>query len=145
MKKLDLTELKALFPVAHDFIMSHDMNEIQEQRYELGNNAYVNVESYNTYSFEERKYESHKKHVDIQYIITGSENILTADVETLFICQEYNEKSDIAFYDNSVSGQDNYLQAGEVLLLEPKDGHMPCISINDSIYVKKAVFKIPVE
>lgn len=145
MKKLNLTELKALFPVAYDFIMSHGMKEIQEQRYELGNNAYVNVESYNTYSFEERKYESHRKYVDIQYIITGSENILTADVDSLFICQEYNEKLDIAFYDNTVVGQNNYLHVGEMLLLEPKDGHMPCISIEDSIFVKKAVFKIPVE
>lgn len=31
-----------------------------------------------------------------------------------------------------------------MLLLTPEDAHMPCISVNESAKVKKAVFKIPI-
>ena len=141
MKKINIDELKKEFPKAYDFITSHDMKTISEQRYNLGNNEYVNVESYNTFDFEERRYEAHKKYIDIQCIIVGKENIIVEPVSNLSISEKYDEDRDIAFFVNSVRGVDNILIENDMLVLEPEDGHMPCISVEESEHVKKAVFK----
>lgn len=145
MKKLSIDGLREQFPVVYDFILTHDMAQIAEQRYELGDNVYVNVESYYTYEFKERRYESHTKYLDIQYLILGEEDILVVPVEELEIDEIYNPHRDISFYKNNVRGIDNILKAGDMLLLMPEDGHMPCIAVTDSVYVKKAVFKIPLK
>lgn len=145
MKRLSVDELREQFPVVYDFILTHDMVQIAEQRYELGDTAYVNVESYNTYEFKERRYESHIKYLDIQYLILGEEDIFVVPVGELEIDENYNSHRDITFYKNNARGIDNILKPGDMLLLMPEDGHMPCIAVRDSVYVKKAVFKIPLK
>jgi beta-galactosidase beta subunit len=37
------------------------------------------------------------------------------------------------------------MEVVDMLLLEPADGHMPCVAIEESVHVKKAVFRFPVE
>jgi YhcH/YjgK/YiaL family protein len=145
MKRLNKEDLKTAYPVAYEFLSTHDMVSLEEKRYELGNKAYVNVEAYGTYKFNERRYESHIKYVDIQCIIVGRENIIVEPVIFLSVVEEYNPKRDITFYKNDIHGFDNIMEAGDMLLLEPTDGHMPCVAIEESVYVKKAVFKFPVE
>jgi YhcH/YjgK/YiaL family protein len=141
MKRLNIEDLKVAYPDAYEFLSTHDMVSLEEKRYELGNRAYVNVESYDTYKFVERRYESHIKYVDIQCIIVGRENIIIEPVKNLSVVEEYNPEKDIAFYKNNIHGVDNIMKAGDMLLLEPADGHMPCVAIEESVHVKKAVFK----
>ncbi len=141
MVKLSLNDIKNSYPKAYNFIINHDMFNLVEQRYELGDGEYVNIESYNTYDFSQRRYESHKKYKDLQVILIGRENIIVEPINNLTVSEEYNPNKDIMFYENNVRGTDNYLEEGEMLLLDSQDGHMPCISINESVHVKKAVFK----
>lgn len=144
MRKISLNELKEQYTKVYDFITCHDMTELAEQRYDLGDDEFVNVESYSTFKFEERKYESHRKYIDIQCVIAGRENIIVEPICNLKITDAYNEERDIAFYNNAVRGIDCYVEAGEMLLLMPQDGHMPCVSIDNTVRVKKAVFKLKV-
>ncbi len=145
MKKLTLEEIKVAYPVVYDFLSKTDMKAIEEKRHDLADGIYVNVESYNTYSFEERRYESHQIYLDVQLIVTGKENIVVEQVSNLTIDEAYDANRDVAFYNNNVPGEKVLMTEGEMLLLEPADGHMPCISVDESAYVKKAVFKIPVK
>lgn len=145
MKKIMITELEKSYPKVYEFLKSNDMNSLEEKRYELGDGDYVNVESYSTYDFNVRKYESHIKYIDIQFIIVGRENIIVEPVSSLRVVEEYDELRDISFYDNDVHGVDCVLEEKQMLELLPADGHMPCISINGSEKVKKAVFKIRIK
>jgi beta-galactosidase beta subunit len=61
------------------------MISLEEKKCELGNEAYVNVESYGTYKLDERRYESHIKYVDIQCIIVGRENIVVEPVNLVSV------------------------------------------------------------
>lgn len=145
MKKITITELEKSYPKVYKFLKSNDMNSLEEKRYELDDSDYVNVESYSTYDFNVRKYESHIKFIDIQFIIVGRENIIVEPVSSLRVVEEYDELRDIAFYDNDVQGSNFILEEGEMLELLPEDGHMPCISVDGSIKVKKAVFKMRIK
>ena len=144
MKKITINDLKEHYTYIYEFIKAHDMIKLDEKRYELGNKAYVNIESYHTYKFEERRYESHIDYIDLQYIITGKEIIVVKPIFELVVDSPYNPDRDIIFYHNNIRGINMIMDAGDMMLLEPEDGHMPCVSVEDSVYVKKAVFKIPV-
>lgn len=145
MKKIDLNELKSIYPDVYEFITSHNMDTLTEQRYELNNEDYVNVESYTTQLFSERKYESHRRFIDIQYIISGEENIIVTHTDNLETNTPYSDENDITFYKNNYTGTDNIINSGEMIILEPNDGHMPCVAVDKPSYVKKAVFKIKIK
>lgn len=54
----------------------NQMTHLAEGRYELENGIYVNIESYSTCSCEEKKYEIHRKYIDLQYIISGTRSTI---------------------------------------------------------------------
>ena len=56
------------------------------------------ISTYLTVSEQEGKWESHKKYVDIQYIIHGSEQIGITNVKNLEINRPYKEDDDCIFY-----------------------------------------------
>ncbi len=120
------------------------MLELEEGRYDLSNGIYLNVESYDIYRFEERMYESHLKYLDIQCILLGCEYIVVESISNLQIEVDYSADKDIVFYSNSIVGNCVLLEGGKLLLLTPEDAHMPCIRVNESAKVKKAVFKISI-
>ena len=145
MKILSKEYIAKTYPVVENFINSTDMLSIKEDRYAITSTDYVNVESYNTFLFEDRQYESHRDYIDLQMIICGQEYIVVKSISELHAVSEYNSEKDIIFYSNDTCGQKILMKAGEFLELMPEDGHMPCISIDGSRRVKKAVFKIKIE
>ena len=122
-----------------------NMTKIQDGRYELADGIYVNVESYVPQYRSQKKYESHKKYVDVQYIISGAEIITVASINECVICERYDVVHDVVFYSNNLFGLDHILFENQYLVLKPIDAHMPCIQIAGYEYVKKAVVKIPIE
>ena len=59
---------------AFAFLRDNDLEKLELKRYDLdGNNLYVTISEYNTKNPEDAKFEAHKKYIDIQYVISGSE------------------------------------------------------------------------
>lgn len=105
----------------------------------------MNVEEYDTFDRTERKYENHRKYIDVQIVLAGKEIIEIAPVTALEMTSAYEDERDASFYSNSTNGQPHTLNTGDYLLIWPNQGHMPCLRAgNDSEHVKKAVVKIPV-
>jgi len=89
-------------------------------------------------------YESHKKYIDIQYVIEGEELIGLTTLDKVTVKDAYSEKKDIAFY-NSDSGDCIKATPEKFFLFFPEDVHRPSITTGDSILVKKIVVKILIE
>ena len=142
MRKMGIRELVSFSPNVFEFIQSNQLNTLEERRYELNSDDYVNIESYDTFKFHEKKFESHRVYLDIHDIISGVEAIYVESIDKLKVIKGYDNEKGIVFYDNTSKGICFVLQPGEMLLLEPCDGHKPCISVDKSNHVKKAVFKI---
>lgn len=122
----------------------NQMMYLAEGRYELENGIYVNIESYSTCSYEEKKYEIHRKYIDLQYIISGEECIYTSCSKVANDLSNYDIQKDIEFLDVEVEADAHVLKSGESLIIMPGIAHKPCIrSEEKSDLVKKAVFKIP--
>lgn len=126
-----------------DYINSHNMKSLPKGRIDIdGENLYLNVTEYNTKREEELSWESHRKYLDLHYIISGSEIIAVADDESLSI-KEYVEDCDNIQLD-ALEGRRFIMKEGDFLLLDLEEAHMPGIMESSSNEVKKAIFKIKI-
>ncbi len=120
-----------------DFL--HSAPSKAEGRYDLSNGIFALVQEYTTVCASECRLENHKKYIDLQYIVSGVEQIGIAFEAD--IAEAYNEEKDIAFFNG-----DNFLvtlREGDFAILFPQDLHMP--KVGNGGAVKKVVIKIPVE
>lgn len=128
----------------YQFIKENDLSELQCGKYIIeGENLYVNIVNYQTKKAEECIWESHKKYLDVHYMISGCEKILLADVERMQVGQ-YFEDTDYVQMTGKEKGY-TILEKEDLLVLFPKDAHMTGCFVNESQCIKKAIFKVKIE
>lgn len=100
------------------------------------------IQEYETAPAVEGKFESHRRHVDIQYIVSGTERILHAWTDDLVPAGEYNDQKDVQFYQDATVTTSVLLNAGDYTVFHPRDGHKPGCMAGGKERVKKVVVKI---
>lgn len=112
--------------------------------YNLSDGTVANVMTYVTRPAALTCYESHRKNIDIQYLIYGEELMIVEDVAKLAenVYKEYDNEKDCVLY-NYENGEVKILKAGDIVVLNPNDGHRGAIAISTPIAVRKMVFKVP--
>lgn len=137
-------EIKTFSQTAYDFIVDFNSITYPDGKYELKDGVYVNVLSYQTKDASLTTYETHEKYIDIQYILHGTEIILTEYLEQVeeFIIKDYDVDNDVTFY-NYNQGEVNILNAGDFLILPPNVAHRGAIAVNKPVPLKKIVIKVP--
>jgi YhcH/YjgK/YiaL family protein len=127
------------------FLNSFSMENVGEGHIEIeGSRVYANVESYMTRVYDNTRYESHKKYIDIQYMIHGVEEIEVADRNDLMIAEPYDSERDVEFYEPK-SAVRCQIADGGFFVFFPEDAHRPCIALDDvPSKVQKMVIKVAV-
>lgn len=110
-----------------------------------GENLFYIVDEYETKPVEEGRLEIHRKYLDIQYIVSGSECIGTAPLEGLSEETPYAGETDLAFYESSPTMSRLHLKQGMFTIFWPNEPHMPGRSIQVPEKVKKIVVKVRME
>ena len=119
---------------------------IAGRRYEIAEGVFANCSEYETKPVEEALFETHKKYIDIQCLISGSELIDVADQRALAPTLDYDEGKDIAFYRGEKSGAHRLIMVpGVMAVLFPQDAHRPSVAVDKPTKVKKIVLKVSVE
>jgi len=109
--------------------------------YELdGPDLFVNVEQYVSKPLQLGQYEAHKKYIDIQFVVAGSEQMGYAPLGTVEETEPYNAGRDVAFYQGS--GSILRVPDGSFVVFFPGDAHMPCIAEGEPAQVRKVVVKV---
>lgn len=124
-----------------EFLKENDFDAMEDGEYEIGDGVFAIVSEYSTKDAEDCKPESHRKYVDIQYLHCGEENIGWAPLGDQKVLSEYNEASDVVFFDCET--QLFKLSAKMFAVFYPGDIHQPGIMVSESSKVKKVVVKIP--
>lgn len=109
---------------------------------EIDENCFVLEQAYLSKNKEDCFFESHKKYIDIQYIFEGEEIMEVENIKNLVITNEYDSQLDFAKYSQTPKSSILKIRKNELAIFYPKDGHMPCIKIDNNIKIIKAVFKI---
>ena len=108
-----------------------------------GDNIFINLSEYVNKNVDECLFESHKKYIDIQYVVTGEEYIDLCDQEILKATDDRLDTDDIAFFENTDKFSRADLTEGIFVVIFPGEAHKPCIAPDGKgVKVKKAVAKI---
>ena len=136
------TSLKADFKEALELISSNGF-EKAAGRHDFKNGMYYLVQNYETKPESECFFESHRKYIDIQYIVSGKERHDVANISGLTVREDYNAEKDILKYNGA--GSILLLGEGDFAVYFPEDGHKPNIMTgSEPVNMTKVIFKIPV-
>ncbi|MBV9987464.1 MAG: YhcH/YjgK/YiaL family protein [Chitinophagaceae bacterium] len=132
---------KAYWDAAFAFMRNNDLVNMPKGKYPIdSNNVYATITEDPSKDFEKTNWESHRKYIDLQYIITGDEIIGVSPVAQSTVTKEYDEKKDVANY--SAEGKMEHSVPGTFFLFFPSDAHRPNITPGGNKPVKKLVIKI---
>ena len=87
----------------------------------------------------DKLFETHQKYTDIQYILSGTEQMIYSDINSLTPSVPYSPEKDIAFH--SGSGISLILNVGDFAVFTPTDAHACGIGNG---FARKVVMKVPV-
>jgi biofilm protein TabA len=99
--------------------------------------------SYETKDPDENRFEAHRRSIDIQVVLGGSETLYWAPLASLQLKGEYSEAKDVAFYEGS-AGLAVPLEPGWFTVLFPHDAHKPGCLRGGPSQVRKLVIKVVV-
>jgi biofilm protein TabA len=140
------TALSPNLQKAFDFLRSPDLRMLPDGRVEIdGDRVFGLVQRFETKWVATPKFEFHKKYIDIQFILSGEEIIGWAPTEQMEITAAYDDGKDISF-GTVAKGQWTpvHLQAGQMAVLYPEDGHAPKLALRNPSAVMKIVVKVAV-
>ena len=123
-----------------DFLRTTDLDSLPSGKHDIeGDTIFALVQEYNTKPSDECKLESHKKYIDIQYVIRGEEmmGITTQNNQKII---EVNEEKDYTFYEGNTSLV--LVSKGMFTIFFPDDLHQPCVQTETISEVKKVVIKV---
>lgn len=119
---------------------------VEVGRYVLNENCYANVEEYYTKTPEICKLEAHKDYADIQFLLSGKEELQYTNIEGLEVSEEYIKERDIMFFKSPDSRLNSLiLSNGYFAYILPYEAHQPQMNYGEtSAKVKKVVVKVRV-
>ena len=108
------------------------------------------VQQYETVPEAGRRYEAHRRFIDIQCVVAGAERMLVMPAPTLDPAGPYDGEKDIVFFDapGPTAGKpgrgDLTVPAGSFAVFFPGDAHMPMLQAETAGRVRKVVVKVAV-
>lgn len=132
--------LGPLFQQAFDFLWNNELSTLQTGRYSLvGDALFALVQDYVTKPREQGFWEAHRRYIDLQYLVQGTERIGYAPLHRMRL-ESHDQERDLSV----LQGEGDFLTLtdGCFLLLWPEDAHMPGLQAECASSVRKIVCKI---
>ncbi|MCC7300176.1 MAG: YhcH/YjgK/YiaL family protein [Verrucomicrobia bacterium] len=132
---------------AFEFLKTLTPDSETGKRLIQGDRLFAGIDCYETKPRSAAKLETHRKYVDIQVLLSGTETIEIFPKNGLTVSEPYNPGKDAEFYEKPTEPHAKVvLNPGQFLVFFPEDAHMPCLMSGTSpVPVKKVVFKIAVD
>jgi YhcH/YjgK/YiaL family protein len=128
------------FERALRYISETDFTRVGAGRYELdGDRVFALVSEYESMPVEQGTWEAHRRHIDVQYVASGEEQVGYANIASLTV-MPYDEDRDLLRA--SGDGERLLLRPDRFVILFPQDVHMPGLAVTTPAPVRKVVVKI---
>ncbi|TKJ33718.1 MAG: YhcH/YjgK/YiaL family protein [Planctomycetes bacterium B3_Pla] len=139
----DYYDMHPAFEKAFAFLRQNSLNELPTVRHEIdGDRLFCMISKGPGRSRAEAKLEAHRKYVDIQYVIAGTDEMgfkPTADCR--LPDTDYDAEKDIGFFKDEPESWTK-VPAGSFVIFFPQDAHAPLVSSGE---IHKVVLKIAAE
>ena len=134
---------KVYWDKAFAFLKNSDLNNLKKGKYPIdGENVFASVTEDPTKDFDKTNWESHRKYIDLQYVINGEESIGIYPVSKATVTKEYDATKDAANY--SAEGKKYSASPRTFFIFFPSDAHRPNITPGGNKADKKIVIKVKV-
>lgn len=131
---------------AFKFLLETNLEELETGKHLIeGEDIFALVQVYSTKDRNLCRFESHKRYIDIQFIVSGIEKMSCVPTHKLTLAEDDLIKNDKALYKDSSQGNDFVVNEGQFVVFYPEDGHKACIEADYSCQVKKIVLKVVLE
>ena len=132
------------FKVAYRWLAETDIRDLPVGFYSLmGEDVVAGVQEYETFPWEECRFETHDKYFDIQYMVTGEEMFGICRRDGLNEIERIAE-NDVVFYEDPDLYGRILLKEGDFVVVAPEDAHKPRCAAEKPIPVKKVVVKVKI-
>jgi len=113
-------------------------------KHELDHGVVAIEQAYDTRLRSAGFFESHRKYIDIQVIVSGEERIEVIDLAESSAEKPYDDARDLIVHRDHPGASVLQLRAGQAAVFFPADVHMPCLRIGEAAgFVRKSVLKVP--
>ena len=133
---------KTYWDKAFTWLKENNLQTIAKGKYPIdGDNVFASVTEDPSKDFDKTGWESHKKYIDVQCVITGDEKMGKWPVaEVTSVTKPYDETKDVANY--TAPGKFYVIPAGTFIIFFPGEAHRPNITPGGNKVVKKIVIKV---
>ena len=132
--------LHPLFPRVFDYIRNTDLLALAPGRYPIvGDDLFVIVESVPGRTRAEAKLECHRRYIDIQLVLEGTDEMgWKALADCVDPVSDYSEEKDIRFFHDAPASW-IATPPGAFCIFFPEDAHAPLVSTGQ---IRKVIFKV---
>jgi biofilm protein TabA len=124
-----------------EFLRWAASESLSEGRHEIdGDTVYAMVQTYETAEASTKRFEAHRRYVDIQYIHSGAEAMYWQQIDRLPPDGQYDPETDCRFYGDAESTE-LWIKSGDLVILLPHDAHKPGCKAKGPELVRKIVIK----
>ena len=132
---------KIYWDKAFNFLKEQNLLTIAKGKYSIdGDNVFASVTEDPSKDFDKTNWESHRKYIDIQCIITGEEKMGVWPVNKATVTKAYDDNKDVANY--AAGGKFYVGTPGTFFIFFSSDAHRPNITPGGNKPVKKIVIKV---
>lgn len=139
--------LHPLFPAALRWLDERRHEALADGRHELQPGLVVIAESGTTHDRTLRRFECHRRNIDIQVSLAGGEAMEWAPLASLALAEDFLPGGDIAFWHDPPAGAVTRLlvRPGDAAIFFPEDAHKPVLHPDAApVAYRKLVFKVAV-
>lgn len=126
---------------ALEYIKNNDLSTVESGKYEIHKDKIqMIVNEYDQKCTDRIKMEAHRKNIDVQYWVSGSELMGYASLQAQNLIEPFNEESDYGLYTAEASF--TKLEPGMFAIYFPTDLHTAVKDDQCHSMVRKIVFKV---
>lgn len=130
------------FQAAFKWLRESDLAGLEKGKHSIeGDRIFAIVNEYDTIPAEGEQMESHRKHIDVQYIVSGEELVGHDMLREQQVSRPYDDNDDFMLWADRPSFYTR-LTPGDFAIFWPTDLHMPNLISGKSVKVRKIVIKI---
>lgn len=118
---------------------------LEKGKYVINEKVFAVVNSYDSAEPKPDFFENHRKYIDIQYVVSGSERIFTADAGKLTCSKEYDSENDFELFKTPDEYSVLTVSPGDVAVFFPGEAHLPGVAkTSGAEKICKVIFKVEI-
>lgn len=127
------------------YLNSVDLENAPAGKYVVNDYFYYMIQDNVTKDEKDCKFEWHRHHIDIQWIVKGAEGVDVDKLEDHEPMDEFNEEKDVQKLMPTDYPARTVLRDGSFIVLYPDNAHRPCLAVDGPAPVRKVVGKVLID